>query len=663
MLNRKKLKKISYWAGGGFFALLILSAASIQYTSQSSFCKTCHYMKPFYESWKESSHSDIKCIDCHYPPGIKHKLRGKVEGLVQVVNYVSHAYRKSKPWAEIPDESCLRPGCHDTQLLDGQEEFKNVAFAHKPHLTELRRDKKIRCTSCHSQIVQGSHIRVTESTCFICHFKPNTVDYEKTGDCKLCHTDDKMQQLSTEEKIKFDHTAVVKQGMDCQQCHSQTVSGNGVVLREQCFSCHWENERLAKFNNTDFLHKTHITDRKVECFQCHSPIQHEIGHQDIESLADCQTCHIGTHGSQKKLFAGVGGIDVEDMPNSMLESGLNCRGCHIFHALNGRSASQESTYVAKPQACEKCHGEGFGNLMQQWEKTSNKKIRRLEQFFVSAEKEINRLRKKNAAKDFMDAARFNINLVKRGKSVHNISYADALLNAAYNKLVQGLDIAGSSYKLPVFGAASTVIPSECVSCHVSLQVEEVPVFGIAFSHERHVLDNNVECKKCHSNARKHGDLILTRDQCLNCHHQEQEKKECNDCHEVAVSFYNGTTSLAGSPSPDIMFEADLDCYSCHAGDGGEKIIRTTGAQCVDCHEEGYDDMLAEWQSSVKEILSEIDVLRNNIDRSALSDSQKKILNEVNAIVNVVKLDGSFGAHNYDLIEEMLTSAKAKIEQL
>ena len=33
------------------------------------------------------------------------------------------------------------------------------------------RGRQFRCTRCHSQIVVGTHIEVTESTCFLCHFR------------------------------------------------------------------------------------------------------------------------------------------------------------------------------------------------------------------------------------------------------------------------------------------------------------------------------------------------------------------------------------------------------------------------------------------------------------------------------------------------------------
>lgn len=620
-------------------------------------------MKPFYESWKASAHSDVACIECHYPPGLKHKLRGKMEGLVQVVNYVSNAYRKSKPWAEIPDESCLRPGCHETQLLNGEEEFKGVHFAHAPHLTELRRGKSLRCTSCHSQIVQGDHIVVTEGTCFICHFKENDDQFEDLGRCQLCHTDERMLKASREGQQKHDHTSAVIRKMDCQQCHSQTLTGDGAVPKEQCFNCHWENERLARYGDTDYLHTTHITDHKIECFQCHLPIQHEIGRPSMEILADCKTCHTGAHEAQIYLFTGRGGIGTHDVSNSMLESGMNCRGCHVYHSFDGKNTgSNENTYLARPESCEKCHGRGFGKLMLQWERTSEEKINRLVGFYQKVSDEIDRLGEKHNAEEALNSAMFNINLVRRGKSVHNMSYADALLNAAYRKLLEGLKIADSSLRLPPFEEIAAVIPSECAVCHVSLPVNDMAVLNTMFSHERHVINHDVKCQRCHSNARVHGELILTRKQCLECHHKEQKEEECRDCHQSAYTFYSGTTSLLDSPKPSLKFDAGIDCYACHAGIDGE-IARPTASNCLYCHEEGYGEILTEWQQDITAKINLISDGIKAIDRVALSDRANIELQRIDSIIRTIQDDGSLGAHNYPVIETLLSEANDRWEQI
>ncbi|MEW5902299.1 MAG: NapC/NirT family cytochrome c, partial [Acidobacteriota bacterium] len=123
-MSRRKKKWLVFLGGLGLF--LLLFAASAEFTSHSPFCSVCHYMKPFYQSWKSSAHADIECSVCHYPPGVRGFFRAKTEGLLQVGRYWTKLYLKSKPWAEIPDESCLREGCHEKRLLEGRDAFKKV---------------------------------------------------------------------------------------------------------------------------------------------------------------------------------------------------------------------------------------------------------------------------------------------------------------------------------------------------------------------------------------------------------------------------------------------------------------------------------------------------------------------------------------------------------
>ena len=82
MKNKKKKKKnkkkrILFLSIGVFS--LILMIGTIQFTSHSGFCSSCHYMEPFYKSWKTSSHSDVECSTCHYAPGIRSKIKMKFD--------------------------------------------------------------------------------------------------------------------------------------------------------------------------------------------------------------------------------------------------------------------------------------------------------------------------------------------------------------------------------------------------------------------------------------------------------------------------------------------------------------------------------------------------------------------------------------------------------
>jgi nitrate/TMAO reductase-like tetraheme cytochrome c subunit len=120
----KLLRIIKYFATI-VILLLILTTGAAEYTSRPSFCPTCHYMETFYQSWRTSAHNKVDCVECHFEPGISGTIRGKMNGLVQIVNYVSLSYKKRKPWAEIPDNTCARSGCHERQALqDTTYEFK-----------------------------------------------------------------------------------------------------------------------------------------------------------------------------------------------------------------------------------------------------------------------------------------------------------------------------------------------------------------------------------------------------------------------------------------------------------------------------------------------------------------------------------------------------------
>ncbi len=173
-----KPQKMS-WARRLQLAAVVVGAAAalffgfLEYTQRPQFCVTCHYMEPYYKSWQESSHNQVNCLKCHYPPGFKSVVRAKIVALSQVVQYVTKTYG-TKPWAEVEDASCLRSGCHETRLLAGTVPFGpdgTIRFDHSHHLKDLKRGKQLRCTSCHAQIVQGRHLTVTPSTCFLCHFK------------------------------------------------------------------------------------------------------------------------------------------------------------------------------------------------------------------------------------------------------------------------------------------------------------------------------------------------------------------------------------------------------------------------------------------------------------------------------------------------------------
>jgi len=608
-------------------------------------------MKPFYRSWETSSHSHVECNACHYPPGIRSKLRAKVEGILQLGRYWTKLYLKSKPWAEIPDESCLREGCHEKRLLEGTAKFNKIVFDHEIHFTDLKRGKQLRCTSCHSQIVQGEHITVTNSTCFICHFKESE-HYPQISECSHCHH---QEDLVSEKTSKYNHSLVFDNGFKCDKCHSQTIIGDGEVPRENCYKCHWETDRLNKYDDTDLMHSTHIFSHKIECNQCHLDIQHKII-KEIDTISDCQTCHTDYHKAQKILFAGEGGKgSAHPMPNIMLEKGLSCKGCHIFHEETGGRIIKSETFISKARACESCHGRGFSRILKDWEISTEKKLTEIKAIYTRVRQEIVQTKKpdKEKAKSLLDEAAFNIDIVERGKSVHNMTYSQELLRASYDNLLEALRLISSSYKPKIFLASAKEVPTLCSNCHAGIEEINTQIFGLDFPHKRHLIEQKIQCSTCHSNVRRHGEFIASKHGCAVCHHRDIEK-DCTVCHKLQTAFYEGGQLDSHNIPKDIMFEAEVECTGCHISPQNQ-IYRSDRNKCVDCHEEEYGEIFSEWQNSVQDLIRSLKTSLAEKKKLSLSREEKAQLSEIEKSLKNVELDGSSGIHNYSTIEEMLTN--------
>jgi nitrate/TMAO reductase-like tetraheme cytochrome c subunit len=638
-------------------AFVLLFAGLVEYTSTSSFCSACHYMKPFFESWKTSAHKDVECKACHYPPGVRSFFRTKIEGLVMVGRYWTRLYVKSKPWAEIQDASCLRPGCHERRLLEGKVQFGKVTFDHKAHFEDLKRGKTLRCTSCHSQIVQGEHITVTAESCFLCHFKDKTPAV-RAGECAVCHRKDELLAL----KENFDHTPVYRNGYRCDKCHSRIVSGSGEVPRENCFKCHFENDRLEKYGDTDLMHRTHITANKIECEQCHRAIEHKIV-KDIETIADCQACHQGTHAAQKILYTGQGGEGVPHAtPNIMWEKGLSCQGCHMFHQGEARVDKGE-TLVSSGKACESCHGRGFGRILKNWEQSTEKRLAEIKAIAASAEAEIAAAPEKTkaAARALLEEARFNIDVVEKGKSVHNMTYSQELLTASLGKVRDSLAAIGSSSRPEAMTLLTRETPNACLTCHAGIEEIEASAFGLVFSHRRHAVAQKLACATCHTNARRHGEFTGTPTSCAPCHHKEP-KKACGECHALQKTLYEGGTLDGLAVPKDLMADAGASCPDCHL-DKDKKVVRPDDGACVACHDEKYRATFAEWRDDVRGRVERIRTALHALYRGTLTDADKAVLGEVEKALETVGFDGSSGVHNYMFLQDYLTKAETKLRSL
>lgn len=656
--NASKIKKILIILLISLPSLLVLVTVTAEFTSRPKFCNTCHYMEPFYESWKASEHSNVTCVKCHFPPGLAGTIRGKLEGLVQVVNYLSGSYNRRRPWAEISDLSCLQSGCHSERLLKGKVKFKNVVFDHKHHLGTIMRGKKLRCTSCHSQIVQGSHMVVTETTCFLCHFKKSDkispAEYTKMSDCHNCHH---WESVPKEEmtKYRFDHSFVVKNNIDCKKCHRNTIIGDGFVPKENCYNCHFDNTRLSQYDSTKNLHNIHITEHKIECMQCHLTIQHKVKKLSPDDELDCVSCHTSQHEEQLTLFAGKEiNKKIHPIPNPMYQAGLSCASCHIFHKdMMGKGQVD----IAKSASCESCHGKGYGKLLKLWKESANKKLKLFNSVLVNIVSKLKNNGKYNISEiqTKITEIKNDVGFVSNGKAIHNIKYSDEIIRRSYQTLNDLMKLAKITYNLPEY-ESEAFTPGQCSNCHTGIEEINREFGDVQFSHKIHAVKQKIKCNTCHSNIKKHGELIITKQQCNTCHHSKKNISNCKTCHNVEYSIYTGT--YLDSDSPSLMFAGEVECSGCHIKKNN--IVKPNEKICNKCHDEEYIVTAKEWKSDTKKMLKQANILLKKIKSNYNVISNNNFIRLYNRYLQLNNHSAN-GLHNYDLTTELLNTLISDIK--
>ncbi len=64
--------------------------------------------------------------------------------------------------------------------------------------------------------------------------------------------------------------------VDCMACHEGITEGSGKVEAFYCLFCHGKKDVRKKISIEE-MHQKHVTDNKVECFQCHGVVKHGPG--------------------------------------------------------------------------------------------------------------------------------------------------------------------------------------------------------------------------------------------------------------------------------------------------------------------------------------------------------------------------------------------------
>jgi Cytochrome c7 and related cytochrome c/Class III cytochrome C family len=494
--------------------VIVAGAVSTYKMRSAEFCTNCHYMEPYVRHWQSSGHKDITCVKCHdYSAG---------DLAINSVKYWTASYN-TRPKSNVHDASCLASECHEVRLLEGKTQYRgNISFDHAVHLEKPLRGEKLRCTSCHNQIVQydeavtTGHMSVNDMSCFICHFKDAGQGEAITG-CDACHG---MPKKTVEHAgFTFDHEPYLKLNVECKQCHTRIVKGDGAVPESKCYSCHVE--RLREEHSREELHSIHVTTNGIDCFRCHSEIEH--GNFEMVSSLEiqCENCHVRQHNGPKQLYMGIGGTDSLDIPSVHFVAQVSCVGCHTHLTSQGEPIAHQAKKEAQRASCIVCHGPGRELMFDNWIEGTQKVIADYKKYLTAVRGEAAKLGGSKpqviALKRAISDAESNFAFIEESHLSHNINYGLYVLNSGAEQISRAMDAIQHGFSFPEVGASIRPENSCLTFCHgKTIFPDEVTYNGKQLPHAAHAIESELGCKPCHS-VSEHGKTIIDKSACVDCH--------------------------------------------------------------------------------------------------------------------------------------------------
>lgn len=418
------------------FIAIVLGAWSVKEITESAlFCgSSCHIMRPYYEDWKTSAHSEVPCVDCHLEPSEEQQFVPQFKAVKQVASYLTRTYGEHRR-AEVNDASCLAGDCHSKRLLDGRVTFAdNIRFDHTPHLQQLRRGKILRCTTCHARVAMGAHVTVVEDACFICHFKDGG-KVAATSDCLLCHNTGEKENPAQDDS--FDHRPLREKGVPCRSCHQTVTRGNGKLKPESCRECHDQPMYDDLDEPVELLHRVHVTDHKVECSNCHDPIEHSLPDVSAMESLNCGSCHEDNHSGILDMYKGTGAKGITPLPSPMHKAHVGCTGCHIVPNPTGGMGAvfKGVSMIAVKAACQSCHSKSYAPMVDQWKRDISSALSDAKRALEKTERALSVESFEDAKiRRTMDNVRHNILFVENSTPIHNRDYAVKILEEAVKNL-------------------------------------------------------------------------------------------------------------------------------------------------------------------------------------------------------------------------------------
>ncbi len=576
---------------------------------RSSFCVRCHYMQPYVEQWKNSSHKDVACVQCHPTQ--------RTAMFAQFVKNITQTYNP-RPRAFVPDEACASKSCHSDMPNSKAVQFLSVSFPHQPHLGIDRRGMRLHCASCHGSSREAGHVSVDPRICYLCHFKGQPVGGTLTW-CGSCHG--APTGISKHAGFVFDMKAYAASGVECNRCHVSVHEGEGEVSKDKCFTCHVN--RGEAFSDSKALHARHVFDREIRCLDCHESIRH--GNIKMLSVLDisCESCHANLHGGPKEMYLGVGAKGAPATPSRMFAAQINCTGCHTqVTTQGGVSFLGQGNKTADPKACAACHDARFIPMVARWKEEGRTLVEEARRMANAGEEMSRQAPGSKEAQSLADELGFNARFLEQGHPVHNIEYAIKIVQAS-GETLKKLATTTKKPAPPILqsGFAKDSFSYCMEACHSFIPKKEPHNFqNVDFPHTFHVQTAGLTCDTCHQ-ENHHKELTLnTPADCASCHHTDK-KLDCSKCHVRQADLFRGKipAKLGITAAADPM-ASTVGCADCHDPTQPDPL-KTIEKSCQSCHDAQGPKDLEKWRAQLNDdrqkvnlLAEEASMLMNGLER-------------------------------------------------
>ncbi len=549
---------------GGVVVGVPTGAAVVVATNQPMFCNSCHEMSLHYATWRQSSHSEVTCEECHLMPGTMNMLKGKIAAFRQVRLHVEKDVKPSIIQGHVPDENCRN--CHPTtrKLVA----YHGLKITHRDHW-----DMGLDCTFCHDRVAHGprwqfegvsTEEQLTQATtpskyapsmekCYTCH------DGEKASNkCSTCHVTlgERRPRAFDPEWVAAHREEVQHAGLqDCRRCHQDTF----------CDRCH----REANPHRADWVptHPEEARDNPERCFTCHVA-PGEAQTTNATDLAFCRACH-----SLRREHSGTDWTQRHGQ--EALTDATSCTQCHDqswcsdCHSLTrSHPAEWRIRHVADASrdrsGCAVCHTADFCGACHRGKKGTPD----------------------SHDIDWLSRHKYDAG---RGEESCRVCHESDFCRACH---VERAPMNHDSHWLAKHGAESTEEQSACLLCHDDEDCSQChgmtmphPKLWLA-SHHKPAAENREQCERCHR-----------RDACDICHRgafpdshlpadwadghgaaAQQEGAECYLCHREALcDSCHGLTmphpaAWEATSHGDAVQRDKATCWRCHSEE-----------QCQACH--------------------------------------------------------------------------------